>query len=133
MTLPHDEVVDALNEWGRWATWRTYYGPRLPSCGSVESRYRSGQVWHLEDLRPDPPDWRLGERLERIVTGLDRRSHKVLAVWYCLRPALLREGATLVPDELTWAWRRAHIGSAERFLELLADAENKVGWTLDNR
>ena len=122
---------DALDEWARWATERTYYGPRLPSCGSIEGRYRSGQVWEVDDIRPDPPDWRVGERMERIIVSLDQRSMKVIRIWYAYRNKLKSEGILLVPDELTWAYRRAHIGSSARFLELLQESERSIekAWT----
>jgi len=123
---PQVDVDRALLEWGRWLQYGAIGGPRRVGCGSAESRYRTPQVWEQDAPREDPPDWRIAERVERIVVQLDPRTHKVLAIWYCARPALQRQGVPLIPDDETWAWRRAHVGSADRFWQLLEYGKSTV-------
>lgn len=126
--LPAEIInVDALlTEWGRWCVYRRPRGPEIPQCGSLEGQYRSPQVWEGAEPDDEEPDWRIGERIEAIVTKFDKRGHKCLKVWYVERPWIKRMSAALYPDDETWAWRRAHVGSAERFWQLLDEARTEV-------
>jgi hypothetical protein len=117
---------DALIEWGRWCRWGSI-GPRAPACGSLESSYRSGQVWEVEEPREEDPDWRVGERIERVVTRLPARHRQALKAWYVSRPAIkAATGLPLVPDDEMWCARRIQINNVERWRLVLDEARTMV-------
>ena len=120
-------IDDALDTWGRWCTWGNVYGPRPPACGSLEGRYSPPQVWETAEPAEDDPDWRVGEKVERIVIRLPARHRYALKLWYVERPAIKRStGMPLVPDDEVWSMRRLNVGSLDRWREVLDQARTMV-------
>ncbi len=120
-------IDDALDTWGRWCTWGNAYGPRPPACGSLEGRFSSPQTWWTDEPREDDPDWRVGEKVERIVVNLPARYRQSLKLWYVERTAIKKAtGLPLVPYDEMWAARRLKVGSLDRWRDVLDQARAMV-------
>lgn len=119
------QVRAMLREWARWVTWPEPMGPAPASCRSAEHNYRSPQCWDERLPRPIEPDWRIAWKVEAIIRTMPRLDAKVVRVWYVVLGPRVRHGHTSV-DPYELAARRAHVGSASRYAELLSHAENDL-------
>ena len=122
------QVRAMLREWARWVTWPEPLGPKDAGCGSAESAYRSPQCWDDRLPRPIEPDWRIGLRIEAVVRDMPKVDARVLRAWYVfIGPRITH----VHHDPFEIAARRAHVGSAAYFAQVLARAEDHIRNTLD--
>lgn len=115
-TLAQIDTTEArLREWARFCRDFSGIGPRYPSCGSIESFWRSPQVWHEVLPRPEAPNEYRAYEVEVWVRELPRKQPTILRIEYVLTNR--RDGET--PEQFENRKRRSALCSEDEWREEL--------------
>jgi hypothetical protein len=107
--LPHHIINDA-DFWSRMDNWyrAVHVGIAYATCGSMEKRYRSPQVWDAQqpNIPVDRPD---ADALEEAWRGLPMDCRLIVRYWWIrkMRPELIGRKMKIRPRMLDAEIRRA--------------------------